>query len=92
MFQFGNDYEFQFCLSVPLNKLARRWTISSWLVWHSVAGDYTDEAYSSTGRTFVLQVLVLASRGLERMIRRRKAMVEFAFFVMLSMCHFRDNS
>ena len=79
-------------LICPLEKLARRWTISSWLVWHSATGDQANEAYSTTRRTFVLCTLALASRELERMFRRRKAMVEFAFCVMLLMWHWQDKS
>jgi hypothetical protein len=43
----------------------------------------TVEAYSSHGRTNVLYACVLALCGQFRMLRRRKARVECAFFVML---------
>ena len=61
-------------------------------MWQSVAGDQTEEAYSTIGRTYVLYALALASRGLDLIFRRRKAMVEFGFFVMLSMWNYQDNS
>ena len=51
----------------------------------SAAGDQTEEAYSRIGWTYVLYAFALESSGLDRMFGRRKAMTEFAFYVMLSM-------
>ena len=47
-------------------------------MWHSAAGDQTEEAYSRIGRTYVLYAFALASRGLDRMFGRKEAMVEIA--------------